>query len=367
MGSGGQAANAFGKNFMDAYLGVQANDRANEESAQNKLIREAQLAQLLQAEQEKQDVLAGQRNLRGQVNMQGLVQSGIVDPRTQSSDPVALKQVAMGKVPQNYPQGMLSDPTMEQRVNQYMSDAPIAGLQLGVEMAKAKGKPREVNVANEIDTILGGLFPGYYTDENVRQKALGYYGTPEGSKIVQGMAIKYNQSKAPPIYNFLQTDQGIIPGNIRTGGTGKSTGLGGRTPASQIQTGVYLDTMGEAIKRIESNYKPDYVGAVMGRVGETKGKFVDLPVNQTTFYADVNDIKDQLLRARSGAQINEQEYARLVKFLPDANSPAGNFEAKLARFKQELNDMRTSREKELSTGGYKQSSPKTDFRTKYNY
>lgn len=142
MDSGGQGANALGEGFLEAFLGIQKNKRANAEEKRNAAndiiinqLRRQQFEQAQQAEQQNAAVMAGQMNLRGNVNMPGLIQLGIVDPQTQSSDPRALKQVAQGQVPQGY-QGMLSEPTIDQRVNQYMQDAPIAGLPLGVQLGK---------------------------------------------------------------------------------------------------------------------------------------------------------------------------------------------------------------------------------------
>jgi hypothetical protein len=97
-----------------------------------------------------------------------------------------------------------------------------------LEKAPPEKKPFEVNVANEIDTILGGMFPGYYNDGKVRAKALEYYATPAGAKAVQAAAAKYNKSKAPDIYNVVpgfQTPEGkpaimnVRGGNIITGET----------------------------------------------------------------------------------------------------------------------------------------------------
>jgi hypothetical protein len=42
-----------------------------------------------------------------------------------------------------------------------------------------------------------------------------------------------------------------------------------------------------------------------------------------------------LLRARSGAQINEQEYARLSKLVPSVTDPLPTFQAKLKDFRRE--------------------------------
>ena len=86
---------------------------------------------------------------------------------------------------------------------------------------KRQQEGKEVNVANEIDTVLGGMFPGYYTDPAKRQQALAYYSTPEGSKAVQSKAQQYAQGKAAPIYNIMpgyQSPEGQpVTVNVRSG------------------------------------------------------------------------------------------------------------------------------------------------------
>lgn len=87
---------------------------------------------------------------------------------------------------------------------------------------------------------------------------------------------------------------------------------------------------------VEKLFKNDYVGPVAGRYGQLAEKYTDLPEDQVKFYATIRDINDFVLRVRSGAQINEQEYKRLTSFLMDANLPADNFKARLERFSQNI-------------------------------
>lgn len=87
---------------------------------------------------------------------------------------------------------------------------------------------------------------------------------------------------------------------------------------------------------VQKLFKNDYVGPVAGRYGQLAEKFTDLPEEQVKFYATIRDINDFVLRVRSGAQINEQEYKRLTSFLMDANLPPDNFKARLERFSQNI-------------------------------
>lgn len=234
------------------------------------------------------------------------------------------------------------------------------------EAINLKNKPvsDEIKLSNNVEEAMAASIPGFTVDKEVRNDSMRRFGTDKNfSDAILAKAAAIAQSRVAPFYTVMQTDKGLIPFNARGGNVSGSPltapqgePLGRPTPASEMKTGRELSTMGEALKRIDENYSPNYVGVVAGRVGQIKEKLVDLPEKQVMFYSDVNDIKDQLLRARSGAQINEQEYSRLVRFLPTSELPPKNFRARLERFRKEFNDIVTAREKELATGGYKQTS-----------
>ena len=80
----------------------------------------------------------------------------------------------------------------------------------------------------------------------------------------------------------------------------------------------------------------EWTGPVKGRYGQIEEKIKDLPPAQVRFYATIRDMNDFVLRVRSGAQINEQEYKRLTSFLADPNLPTGNLKERVQRFKSNL-------------------------------
>jgi hypothetical protein len=103
--------------------------------------------------------------------------------------------------------------------------------------------------------------------------------------------------------------------------------------------------------------RADWVGPVAGRMGELREKYTGgASTDQVTFYSYVRDMKDALLRARSGAQINEQEYKRLVGFLPDEKINSKSFEARLQRFEDELNNILKTKKEVFKAGGYGSST-----------
>lgn len=235
---------------------------------------------------------------------------------------------------------------------------------------------KEVNVANEIDTILGGMFPGYYTDANVRQKALAYYATPEGSADIQRRAASYAKSKTADVYFPVPTSSGIEPFKSRGDGAGTfkpDDKDGGKkykpAPAGEIDKIAALSSLEASAAEAKKLFKPSYVGPVMGRVGSVKEQFVNLPTDQVKFYSWVNDAKDALLRARSGAQINEQEYARLVKFLPTSELPPKNFKARMERYIEQMAILKKEKIRTLESQGYSVelgNAPKSN-REKFDY
>lgn len=224
--------------------------------------------------------------------------------------------------------------------------------------APVQAKPYEVNVASDLDTFLLGKYEGYATDKSAREKALKDYASNKALQNEYRAWWTERKQTAPPIYNFVQTSEGIIPGNIRTGRMGApSSGQSGQLygkplPADAMAKIGELSTLIDQTQIIKDSFKPDYVGPVGGRYGSIKEKLVDLPENQVTFYAAVRNAKDALLRARSGAQINEQEYKRLVAFLPDENLPSGNFKARLAGFETLLKSTINNKLNVLNSSGY---------------
>jgi hypothetical protein len=203
------------------------------------------------------------------------------------------------------------------------------------------------------------MFRGYYTDPAVRQKALDWYATPEGAATVQRAAMAYSQGKQAPQFMPVQTTKGIQPFATKGPQAGKfsesDTGIPAPTkplPEGAAKEFGALASLRDQIGTIQNLYSEKYVGPVAGRFYAKAENITNLPENQVKFYAYVNDVKDQLLRARSGAQINEQEYARLVKFLPTAELPPGNFKARMKRFEELVDTIQREKAKVYSAQGY---------------
>lgn len=216
----------------------------------------------------------------------------------------------------------------------------------------AKSGAKEFNIPSGVDEFLMTKFSDYSANPASRQKASQWLATPEGRS--EYLKWKRDVGETRPVnISFIPTDQGIVGLNPRNPQASPiSTGFGKPTPSEQMSRLSDLETLKYNVETALKNYDKSYVGPVAGRVGSVKEQVVDLPEKQVQFYAAVRDAQDSLLRARSGAQINEQEYKRLVAFLPDINLPSGNFEARMSRFYSELNTTISNRKRQLSQGGY---------------
>jgi hypothetical protein len=252
----GQGAQSFADNFMKTYLGLQQNQRAQQEQAMMEKYRQAQEAmmqeQMAAAQQKRQQEAAeisGQMNLRGQVNMPGLMQSGIVDPVTRSSDPVAMKQIAQGQTPQGL---QLSEPTTMQRVMEQVRTNPTEGLKSLIALSGKESKEppliTALRAANANGTITeqglallnqyeGGEFHQAKKDKVTETWSEPYEMTVGGKK---GMVQKSSHGQIRPVMQDVSTtinmnsatpDQvnilarGIIDKTIDPNGISKRGGL----------------------------------------------------------------------------------------------------------------------------------------------
>jgi len=136
------------------------------------------------------------------------------------------------------------------------------------------------------------------------------------------------------------------------------------SPTLQKQD-AQLSSLLELANRVEGSAKPEYLGGfvsglsgkgmggVTGGIREATGFIED---DEVQFRSDVSSISDQLLRARSGAQINEAEYQRLLKEVPTVDLPKNVFDARMKAFKKRVQDVIDAKK---SGGGKQKSTSKT--------
>ena len=125
---------------------------------------------------------------------------------------------------------------------------------------------------------------------------------------------------------------------------------------SAIQTAIAaLDSLDVTLKEIETNFDANFLGIIKGteiafEIRRRAGSSIGQPINtkELIFRQSIFDLSDKLLRARSGAQINEKEAKRLRKLLPKATDEGKVFLAGMIRFKNEITIIRRER-KALAT------------------
>jgi len=175
MGLLGTSAQAFTDDFLKTYMAIGEDERAEnaeklareqftvwqqmqqaqkqQMEAQNREIQ-AQAAQREYALQQDASMQSDMMNLPVTINQRGLMNSGIIDPKTQSSDPVALKQVAMRQRPAGLLGGELAQPSFEDKLGVLGKYDPKAalGIQGSIEAQREKVQP----YSNPYDINVGG-------------------------------------------------------------------------------------------------------------------------------------------------------------------------------------------------------------------
>ena len=225
------------------------------------------------------------------------------------------------------------------------------------------------SAGNAVDLAIKRKFgTEYLSDPKKVGEADRWLGTKEGIKAVQDA----RDDLTPPSYIFPATAEGIVPALSRgkgAGTVGEPTRLKSKLSAEQLGKVGELNAILQNINKTKELYgygtgkeHIEWVGVIGGRKGGIKSKYLGTASgDQVKFYAYVKDMQDALLRARSGAQINEQEYARLVNFLPDPNLPSTTFKARLDRFEEAtkilLNEKLSAFGQGYGTSGLGESAP----------
>lgn len=171
--------------------------------------------------------------------------------------------------------------------------------------------------------------------------------------------IKSGQLKKQDVFSWKQNQRNIAAGQ-------KAAVIQEQKPIGEAAGAALagLDVMTTNLNNVDKLYKQSkldklqFTGPIRGRLGTIGEKYTgNISPEEVEFRTTLADLQDSLLRARSGAQINEQEYKRLKRFLPDYIDPSNVFETKLKRFNEETKAIKQSRLKFAVTpkGQLKQS------------
>lgn len=121
----------------------------------------------------------------------------------------------------------------------------------------------------------------------------------------------YGTAKRPEVRKQAQ-ERGIPVFESATAATKAGVLAGIYAEAQELKTLMSLDKVKDAI------------GAASGRWTQLKGKFVDLDPDVQRAIQLMTSLSDTELRKRSGAQINDKEMSRLLRFTTDPNKTVGH-------------------------------------------
>jgi len=241
--------------------------------------------------------------------------------------------------------------TLGKHIDQLDQNAIPWAANKGVGIKKVSNKEsRPVGMPAWYDSMGVEKMGSQYDTPQGRKEFADWVKTPEGKAEAAAYRQKYAKESATPFYNVMQTAEGFVPMNARTGQPEPSTGLGKPLPSEQIVAEQQIGTLSTTLGRVEKSYDEKFVGPVGGRYGELKGKWIGLNEKQAMFYADVTQLKNTLIYLMSGKQINESEYERLKDQLPSADLPASTFKARMKAFRKTLESIIEERRK--NQGGY---------------
>lgn len=179
---------------------------------------------------------------------------------------------------------------------------------------------------------IGGLKP----QSNSAATGFGLNNPPAPPEVVAWIA---EQVKINPLnMSSLTSGNETLRNQVNQALAGSGAALAPRSADERKDAGN-MSVMIDDILTLENlaNSNKDSIGPLQGRWQAFKRATVgtgDAEINELFRISD--NLADQLLRARSGAQINESEYRRLRPLVPNPRGPEDKFFSDLAGFASEL-------------------------------
>lgn len=250
-------------------------------------------------EQQALSSLAGQRNAAGALSgSKILTDEALRDPRIDTERAKAEQYRSRSDLnnARSESEKMLRDPRLETeyaRSRKLSADAGLTGakqqteeLMLDPRIASERGKARKYETGATLDEAR--------TDSELMEQA-GTMPTKPGKQALPSAKEREQLSSLEALHNDLSFVNDLYQG-------------GGKA----------------------------YVGPGISRMSAIGEKTVGLAEKNTQMRRATRAIADNLLRAKSGAQINESEYERLVSLVPMTNDPPEVFETKLQDLNREV-------------------------------
>jgi hypothetical protein len=194
----------------------------------------------------------------------------------------------------------------------------------------------------------------------------GKRGTAEYNNKFLSFTKQYGEAKTPSanVYIGQTPEGGVVVGNTRGPAQVKTIPGPGSTilpktapalPTSEVDSLQQIQTMREAVKKVSETFNKSYVGPVAGRAADVQEKTIGgygQTSKQATFYSALQQANNSLVYLLSGKQINETEYERLKKQLPDRTNSPVVFNARWREFSRTLDSILSNKEKQLKASNY---------------
>jgi hypothetical protein len=141
-------------------------------------------------------------------------------------------------------------------------------------------------------------------------------------------------------------------------------------PTETVDKLADFNVIDSQMQRVRDNFDESFVGLAKPLFGKGKQYLQNSATEKgAKFYQNLDSIRNQIIYLRSGKQINEQEYKRLMKEFPDEYKSVTDFNAKLDNFQEVFQDIYKQRVEAYGKAGYnvgkfeptlgKPSKPKT--------
>lgn len=242
----------------------------------------------------------------------------------------------------------------------------VSGVQAGPVVSNIIGKPitasQTIQGVQGDDKQLGDIAAAFPKETALDLLKERIQSKSEAGKLERAKLRQEKENSAPDrIKQLFQVGDQVM--GVTYGGKvqpinapGQLNPLKKTLPADISQQLGDFDTLSQQLETIKSTFKPEFTGPVQARTGEL-AQTLDIPSvglaadpMRSDFYSNVNSIRNQLLYLRSGKQINEKEYERLLAELPNEKRSDVDFAAKLNNFEHVFNEIKKNRRSALSTG-----------------
>ncbi len=153
---------------------------------------------------------------------------------------------------------------------------------------------------------------------------------------------------------------GFDPGSGQPAFTQRSNAVsGGVIPLPPAATLESADDSKKAVANINNLgklYNPAFVGPVQGRVNTVKGLLpeglVDLPPGYAEFQSASSALKSDVIKAITGAQMNQQEEQRILESIPTGNDRSDVWDARYKQLVQRVNVIAALKQQRVGLASY---------------